>query len=332
MSDKNLLQLQAAKETTWGTPVTPYTVKYMLIDDAKITPIADTQRITELRGSMAPAYVTTLLKLGAQGNLKGTVTYEDAPYWLESLLGVVAPTGTGPYVYAYSAPLTAIAAAPRVQTLAFGDSVDGAYQIPGAIGTKLNYSVKNADQLLWNMDFIGKQVNSGATLAALSDRTVTPVMASDFTVYIDNWGGTIGTTALAANVYSLDLTLDTKRDLRYYLGALTPGRFREPMQWDFTLKLVLEFVAAAPNTKAYLDAILALGAGSVFQKQVRLKATQGASAIWQIDLAGTNEKAPTVWTYDNNVQTLDLELKGQYNSALANYLKASVTSGVASLV
>jgi hypothetical protein len=330
VSDKSLLKLQAGKETTWGTAVVD-TVRRMLIDDVKFTPIAQTKRFQEMRGSMAPAYVAALQKLAGQFMYKGAVSYDDAPYEFDAVFGTVAPTGAGPYVYAYAGPLTAVVASPRKQTLFFGDSVEGIYKMPGSVVEKLHYSIKNADSLMFDASGIGLIPVSGASFASLSDRTVTPIMAGDFTVYLDTWGGTIGTTALAADVYSLDLTLETKRDLRFYLGNLAPGRFREPQQWDFTLKLVLEFISATPNTKAQLDAILALASGSVYQKQVRLKATTGANAIWQVDLAGTNEKAPELWSYENGVQTLELELKGQYNSTLTNWIAASVTNQVSTM-
>jgi len=329
MSDKNLLALQAGLETTWGTPVTD-TVKRMLIEDVTFTPLIQTHRFQEMRGSMAPAYIAALQKIAGQFMYKGVATYEDSPYEFDSIFGKATPSGAGPYVYAYAGPLAAIAASPRLQTLYFGDTVESIYKMTGAVAHKLHYAVKNADQLLFDVEGWGKVPVSGAAFAALSDRTVTPIMAGDIIVAIDTWGGTMGATAFAANVYSLDLIIETKRDLRYYLGAYTPGRFREPLQWDFTLKLVLEFIAASPNTKAQLDAILALAAGTVYQKQVRLKATSGTQ-IWQVDLAGTNEVAPVMWTYDNNVQTLDLTLKGQYNTTLANYVKCSVTSSVATL-
>jgi hypothetical protein len=236
--------------------------------------------------------------------------------------------GTGPYVYTYNGALTAVTSNPRIQTLYFGDSTDGVYKLTGATATKLHYSIKNADRLMFDVDGIGKQIASGASFAPLSDRTVTPIMAGDMTVYIDAWGGTIGTTAVPATVYSLDLTITAKRDLRYYLGAYTPGRVREFDVFDFDLKLTLEFLSGV--TDAYLNSILALSSGSVFQKQVRLKATSGTN-IFQIDLAGTNEKAPDMWTYDNNVQTVELTLKGTYNATLANWLKASVTNSISTL-
>ena len=53
--------------------------------------------------------------------------------------------------------------------------------------------------------------------------------------------------------------------------------------------------------------------------------------MFQLDLGALFEKAPVMWTYDNNVQTLDLECKGIYNSTLGNYLAAQSKTTVSAL-
>lgn len=330
MSDKNLIQVQAAKQTAFATPVTPMTVKLMEITDITTTPILDVKRLADMRGSMAPTYIAVLEKQGVTVQIKGTATYEDICYWLESIFGVATPSGTGPYTRTANAPLTAVVTSPRMFTLTVGEAVDGPYQVDGCLATKLAFSVKNAAELSYTVDLIGLKVDGAGTLAALSDRTVTPIMASDITPSVDAWAGTIGATALNATIYSMDWTIDTKRDVRYYLGSITPGRYREPNTWDVTLKTVMEFMAASPNTAAFLTALIGLTPGSVFNKQVRMKAVNGTQNL-QLDMAGVNEKAPVMWTYDNNIQTLDLTLMGMYNPTLANYLAYSSANSVATL-
>lgn len=325
MAGKNLNILQAGKESVWGTAVTD-TVKRMLIEDCSFTPIVESKRFQEIRGSMAPAYVAALAKTGGAFTYKGVVAYDDAPYELDAIFGTASPSGTGPYTYAYNGPLAAVVASPRIQTLYWGNSVDGVYKMPGAVAHKLHYSAKNQDALMFDVEGLGLLPVSGASFAALSDRNVTPVMAGDLVVSIDTWGGTIGSTTYN-QVYSFDLVVETKRDLRYYLGSYAPTRYREPLQWEFTLKIVMEFMAASPNSKAQFDAILALTAGTLYNKQVRLKATNGTN-IWQIDLGAFLEKSPVSWTYDANVQTLELEFKGQYNPTIANWIKGSIANSV----
>ncbi|MGB8644044.1 MAG: phage tail tube protein [Anaerolineae bacterium] len=330
MSDKNLIQIQSAKQTAFATPVTPMTVKFMEITDITVKPILEVKRLPDMRGSLAPAYIAALQKQAVTAQIKGVATHEDICYWLESIFGVATPSGTGPYTRAANAPLTAVVASPRMFTLTVGEAVDGPYQLDGMLASKLAFTVKNADKLDFTVDLIGLKVDGAGTLAALSDRTVTPIMASDITPYIDAVGGTIGSTAFAANIYSLDWTIDTKRDLRYYLGAVTPGRYREPNTWELTMKAVMEFIAASPNSAALLTALMAITPGSTFAKQLRLKAANGTNVL-QLDGAGVNETAPDLWTYDNNVQTMDLTLMGLYNTALANYAAYSSTNSVATL-
>lgn len=332
MSSRPLMQVQAAKQTVWATAVTPYTVKRMLIEDCIFEPMAETKRFKDMRGSLAPSRIAALARTGMQGGtLSGTVTYEDSPYEIEALLGEATPSGAGPYVRAYNGGLTS-APTPRIQTFAYGEATDGVYQAVGVIASRLRYSVRRGEELKFVMDMLGKQINSGASLAALSDRDVTPVMGSDCKVYFDAWGGTVGTTELAAAVYSFDLTIDTKRELKWYLGQQAAGAYRDQEEWDFTLQLVMEFMAASPNTAAQLNAILALTGGTLYNKQVRLKASTDVNHIWQVDVAGVMERAPRIFTYDGATATLELELKGQYNTTLANWIKASITNSVATLL
>lgn len=330
MSDKSLIQVQGAKQTVFGTAVTPMTVKFMEITDITTTPVMDVERLVDMRGSLAPDYIAVLKKQGVTGNIKGNATYEDICYWIEALAGVATPAGTGPYVRTGVGPLTTVVATPRLFTFTVGENVDGPYEIDGVVGVKLTLDVKNADKLTFQLDFIGLKVPGAGTLAALSDRTVTPIMASDMTLAVDAWAGTIGSTTYPASVYSANLVLDAKRDVRYYLGNVAPGRYREPMRWDVQFKGNFEFIKASPYTSAFLDSIIALTPGSVFNRQVRLKAINGTN-ILQLDMAGVNEKAPPFWNYNQEVQVIDLDLMGQYNPTLGNYFAYSSTNGVSAL-
>jgi hypothetical protein len=222
------------------------------------------------------------------------------------------------------APTTIAVATPRMMTAIYDDPGGaGTYKALGLLPTKLTLSGKQGEEMMLKADLLAKQVTTG-TPAALSDRSVAVVMGSDTKIYVDAWGGTIGTTEMATMSYSYELSLDAARSLKHYLGALTPGRYKES-KWDGELKMLLEFNA---TSKAFLDALLA---PALFQKQVRIKATTGASAIVQLDFAGTAEDTPQLFTDDDGVSTLEFTLKGTYNSTLANWFAYSVTNQVSAL-
>lgn len=319
---KDLLQCQVGKQTVIATPVSA-TAKLMGVTDCQFTPINDAERLKEIRGSLAPAYNVVLTKIGATGKLSMYGSYQDINYPVESLLGAIAPTGANPYVRAVTAPIGTVPT-PRIQTLIWGDGTN-CYKATGMLVTKLTIKGAANQPLTVDADWIAYSVTAGS-LAGLSDRTISVAMSQDALLYVDAWGGTIGTTALTAIAWDFTLVIDSKRALDWYLGALGPGNYHEGTDYDGSLDLNLELAA---TSKAYLDE--QIGGTAVHQRQVRIKYTTGASAITQFDFAGSSEKAASIFDYRDGVVGVKLSYAGTYNSALANWFAYSNTNAVATL-
>ena len=329
MSELDLLQVQIGKETTWGTSVTP-TAKLMNVTDISLEPVVETIVHKTIRGTLAPGYLANVRRIAGQGSIQALVDYEDLPYYLEGLFGVATPSGAGPYTRDYVAPVvTGTKPTPRIFTVVYGDS-SGTYKLEGGLITKLTIKGDALSPLTLQADLIGKDVVTGS-LASLSDRTVNVVMGADTTLYIDTWSGTMGSTQVNATFFAFELTIDSKMTLRHYMGALTPGAYTQPA-YEGTLKLTLEFNT---TSKAYLDALLTSTVGSPFQRQVRIKATRDSGSsekLAQFDFAGTATTAPKVFTNQDGVATIELELHGTYNSGtFANWFKASSKNSVSTL-
>lgn len=318
----DLAEIQIGKETVWGTPVAP-TAKLMGIESCKIKPINEAILLSSL-GSLVPGRNASLTKVAAEATLGGEALFEDLPYWFDGLFDEATPTGAGPYVYTYSAP-DGTEPTPRIFTLTHGDNAGSyVYGMEGGIVSKLVISGKTGEAWKFQADLIGEQVNTDA-LASLSSRAVNAIMAHMTDLYIDAWGGTIGTTQITGPFFSFELTINTNRAIYHSLGSIMGVGYREA-KYNGTLKLSLELDA---TSQAYLDAILA--ASAVFQKQIRIKGSSGASLIAQLDFAGTAMKSPETFTDQDGVTTLDLELEGTYNSTLGNWLEAEITNGVTTL-
>lgn len=318
-----LLRVQVGKETTWGTGVTD-TAKLMGITDINFDAGVLAKRFQDIRGSLAPAHMLANTKVAPKGSISQIATYEDICYLLEAMCGVATPSGVGPYVRTGGAPTTTKVATPRMMTVLYDDpGAEATYKALGVIPSKLVISGKQGEEMMVKADLLAKSLTTGSP-ASLSDRSVAVVMGSDTKIYVDTWAGTIGTTEMATMSYSYELTLDTRRILKHYLGALTAGRYVE-RKWEGELKMMLEFNS---TSKAFLDAILTPG---TFQKQVRIKATTGASAIVQLDFAGSAEETPQLFTDDDGVSTLEFTLKATYNSTLANWFAYSITNSVSAL-
>lgn len=323
MTINDLLQVQAGKETTWATTVTP-TVKLMGLEEFTITPIVDTEVLKDIRGSQAPGYNAVLNMVEAEADFSGQLMYEDINYWLEGLMGVATPSGAGPYVRTGNAPVSnAGVTSPRLQTIIKGDGTD-AYKLAGGIVSELTISGEANKALMVKGKMLGQVVTSGAALAGLSDRATNVAMGDHLSLYIDAIGGTIGSTAIAATGFAFELAIKTNRKLRHYIGALTPGNWND-VRWEGSLKITAEFNT---TSKAYLNSLLT---NAVLQHQVRIKAANGANLIQQLDFAGALKESPKIYDDRDGLATIDLNYDGVYNSTLGNWLKYSNTNGVSAL-
>lgn len=324
MTVKDLIQVQLGKETVWGTGVAA-TAKLMGVVDAMHQPVVNAKVFAERRASLDPGYVTALTGLAGGMRIEGTVLYEDFPYFLDGLISEATPSGGGPYTRTYA---SGSAYTPRPSTAYIGSSA-GMYRLLGGVVNGLTIrgaAGENDTELTYTAELIGKQLDTTGSLASLSDRTATPAMASHLALYIDAWAGTIGTTAITT-AFSFELGLNLNRMLKRYLGSLLPATY-ETAKADpagNTLRLSLNFDA---TSKALLDVIL--GGSSVFQRQVRIKATSGTN-ILQFDFAGTTVAAPEVFTDVDGVLSVDIVLNATYNSALGGWFAAQSVNSVSAL-
>lgn len=314
MSEKTLMQVQMGTESTWGTVVAP-TVKLMGVEEQPtINPGATAEAIPEQRGSHAKMFDGFISEKRPTASLPNVaISYEDICYFLDNLLGEATPSGADPYTRNYAAPLTSDPD-PRILSIVNGGP-DGVYSLSGAVANKLVFKGETGKPMRMDAEFIGKTLATDA-LESLSDRTVNLIKPEHFLLYIDAWGGTIGTTAISTIWQSFTLTLENERAGKMGLGSLSPQGYRET-GWSGTLELLMEFDA---TSKAFLDAMISPSA--LFQKQVRIKAASGANLKMQFDFAGFTEEAPEVIQDNDGVLTVGFTLTGMYNSALGNWFEA----------
>jgi len=304
------------EESSWGTAVAA-TARLMGLMQADFK-IDDTTEVLPDLGRFSPSPNAIQLMLSASGTVSTYGTYEDTPYILDGIFGEATPSGSNPYVYAYTAPI-ATAATPKPYSIEYGAS-GASYVMAGGLMKTLRIS--GAAGRYWEVstDIIGKSIAT-VSLASLSDRTIEPIRMSDTVLHIDAVGGTIGTTSVSTLI-SFELNVDTKRHLKTYAGNLAPTGKGED-KWTGSLKLVLEFDS---TSKAYVDALLS----AKVQKQIQIKATSG-SKIATLQFAGTLIGGVPLFSDREGNVTVELNFDGQYNSTLGNWLKASFTNAVSAL-
>lgn len=319
--------LQSAWQTAFGTPKTPATVKLQNVSSFRLRPEFQTRALEQLRGTLAPTHQTTLDNYAGSATFEvSDETFEDVNYWLEALFGTASPTGTGPYVRAYAAPTTA-AITPHFMTLQWGQA-DGVFQLQDASIASLTLSGADNTGVQVGGSIIAGKVIPG-TLASLLDRTaVTRMSGCMASVAIETWTGS-AFTPLASSAFSWELSINSNREYRGYLGDCTPTAYHD-QKWNGQLRLSLELNG---TTDDYLIAML--GASSaILEKQVRIKYSKGSGASLRsmtITFAGHSMQAPELFQDRNGVTTYDLVLDGVYNPTLANWLKIETASETAVL-
>jgi len=319
--------LQSAWQTAFGTPKTPATVKLQNVSSFRLRPEFQTRALEQLRGTLAPTHQTTLDNYAGSATFEvSDETFEDVNYWLEALFGTASPTGSDPYVRAYAAPLTS-AVTPKFMTLQWGQT-NGVFQIQDASVASLTLSGADNTGIQVGGSIIGGKVTAG-TYTSLNDRTGTTRMSGCMaSVAIEAWAGSTF-TPLASSAFSWELSINSNREYRGYLGDCTPTAY-DDQKWNGQLRLSLELNA---TTDDYLIAML--GASSaILEKQVRIKYSTGSGASLRsmtITFAGHSMQAPEFFQNRNGVVTYDLVLDGVYNPTLANWLKIETASETAVL-
>lgn len=323
----DLLQLQAGAESTFGTAVTT-TAKIMGIQNCTLKPNVETVVHQDRRASFQPGHLSNVRLVDCSGSIESLLLYEDVAYWLDATFGTATPSGAGPYTRDYTLP-DGTAPSPRMQTLKYGDA-SALQRMVSALAQKTTFKFPRTGELMLTLDVIGYQVDDSGSLAVLSDRTGNVAMAADCSLYIDTWGGTIGSTEITATAWSADVNVDTRREVKHKPGALAPYGYRH-RRFAGDMKLRME---VNTTTLAFQSAVLAATAGAPVQRQIRLKATRDASGnlkLFQIDFAGTFTNASEVFQDDEGLAMVEFELAATYNTTLGNSLKISSKNSVSAL-
>ena len=312
----------------WGTAVNT-TVKLGLISDCTIEPDINVETLKDLRGSIAPGYVAVLNSHRGGATVSGTVTYEDLPYWFESLFMEATPSGGDPYTRLYNGQLDPTALTPNKTPRRFYTLVKGqASKIQHLTGAVVNeFTIKMESNKPWEFTakLIGKNVYDGALQSLntqLSSRTLT-VAHANATQFFMNAMATddVGDTEITTLWFSAEISIKNIAGLVNGMGSLTPKAYTDS-QAEATLKFKADVNA---NSTAWLTAILGT---SILQKKIRITATDVANVI-NLDFAGTFSSAPKINADQDGVSALEFEMDAIYNiDDMANWFNATVINHI----
>jgi hypothetical protein len=323
MAITRLRRILSARETTWGTAVTPATAKWMGVTDLSVTPFVERRILTdELRGSLQPAFQQFLSRSGVEWKAEGFVTYEDVLFILMGGLGVVTPTGTGPYTWTFTAPSTTWT--PQAYTLQIGHDGE-VFTIAG--GLINSFSLKGEagtdGEWKWSVEGIGKSFTQGTSFTGTpADRQVVVTTMPNTSFYMDAIGTTPGTTAFSGRLISFSLDVKNGLHLKWFAGDTNPFAFGYD-RVEGTLEITVEYAA---NVQSFVQSTLFSQGGAA----VRISAASGTSSI-QIDFNGALAANPDMWgDRDGNV-IATFRLDGVYHTEIGSFLRVVVVNGVNAL-
>lgn len=268
--------IQSFKETVWGTSGLA-TAKWMLIKPTpQFTPIYKSTLVDEDRGSFAASFVSYVPELGGNFNVNWDASFEDINFAMQGILGAVAPTGGGPYVYTYLGPLTS-AWSPQTYSLELGYDVATLLAM-GCITTKV--SIKMNAKGNWTLDQSGffQQLQPYAALAIASSTNVSPIaittssplpayfvtgMQVVITGHLVNTNANGTWTVIKTGASSFTLTGSTGNGIGGATGTATVGvtpaiadRTVEPILFAGETALAIDAALAAPGTTPVPNALV----------------------------------------------------------------------------
>lgn len=226
---------QIGTEATKGTPVAASTIwrgPAPQIDDARNVYFPD-ENIGNLPGK--DRSITTQVDAVADFP-EADATFEQLGYILGSAIeaeaGVQDGTGSG-YVYTFDPPVDSKPALSYInsRTIETGDSeqaeemeysIVDTITIKGAMGQPVKVSSR----------WFGRQAQQTTFTAALSLPSVEEILASKFKLYIDNAGGTIGTTQITGELLEFELSITSGWKPSYHGDGqlyFTLAKFTKPL-------------------------------------------------------------------------------------------------------
>lgn len=201
-----LERLQAGLESTRGTAVAATRRVYGERGNAWFDPTVSKEFLAESMTSYISNYRHVVTGVTAKLGIPGYVTASDLAWWGQLFWkGGVAGVLSATTVYTYT--FTPTVASDDLKTATFEAQSDTqGYQFPFCLGEKLEISWVAGKAVQFSADLLAQQYVAQAVTGAIGDRTVLNGMAGTTAqVFIDNAGGTIGTTP-AANVLGGKLT------------------------------------------------------------------------------------------------------------------------------
>ncbi len=289
-----MLRNQAGLESTRGTGVAATRIVYAQITPSYQRALMDfDDQSGTYEGRRRVAYAREKVGFSAMD----ICTYEDLPWWLQlGIKGGVAGAGDAgaPAAYTYTFTPSVATDDIKAMTLEFGESGNPYKSTQVMVNSfTLRMDADNDQEPGWMIDLelMGRDWTTTTYTAALSDRATEVILARGTKLYIDDAGGTIGSTQKTGSLISCSITVNNNIHFKAfaedttYVAANKVGRGKRTVDAQFTF----EFDADTEFAK--------------------YRSTTAAQRLIRLEQTGT-----TVHTGPTVTKKMTLDLYGYWNS------------------
>lgn len=327
---RGLRLLQIGKEVTPGTAVAATTIwrgEGVIKDNREVTFPKESVGIL---GGTTRSYIAKAWSELAFEEVEAT--FEQLPYLLEAGVAVETPTqdGTGSgYVYAYNAPVTA-QNTHRTYTIEGGDDQQAEEFAYGFVN-HLNLAGEGQGALMMSADWIGRQAANSTFTGALSIPAVKEIMVNSARLYIDEPGGTVGTTEVSDTLLKIDF--DHVTGLKEYYAVDGSDDFsltKFTSDEEIVMKLTYEHNASAVAEKAKYRAGTVRLFRLLFEGPALATPGSYTNKTLQIDCAGIYEDWAGLGDYEGN-DVVEATVRVRYSPTDALKLEYTIVNELTAL-
>jgi hypothetical protein len=323
--------LLRGKQTAFKTAATAPTAIMQNVSECSLDPEWEVPDSNKRQGTMTPTGGESITKIASSGSIEtSNETFEDINYWLDSLFSEATSSGSAaPFTREYAAPLSANPS-PAFMSLWWGQNGIFSRQKDASVAT-FKMTASDNSGVNTSVSLVGGQVEKVTDPPALTVRTGQKEMTGCNTaVFVDAWTGTMGTTAITLTAFAYELTVNSNRQTRGFLGACDAAAIRDA-RWDGQLKISME----VNNTSIPFIAEMLGAPNKMLEKQIQIKHFDGTGANLRetvVQFCGRTKQPPKLFTDRDGVVAIDLVFDGAYNPTFGNWLKVQTKCGVKTLV
>lgn len=317
--------VQIGRESTWGVDVAAAAI-LSGVTNFTTTPRFVNTPIRVLAGSFSPAIKSVQTYRGGDAAISGYYSPQDFLYIADSgIRGSVTPTGTNPYTWTYVFQTTT-AGFVRSRTIEFFDGTF-TWELHGGLVSSFTLSGETTEDglVMFESEWLSKDVIPGSLTGALAPRAFDPIPASNIRLFVDAFGGTIGTTEQGSTLISWSLECNTGlHRKKFATGTLTSDAFGYNVP-ELTLTLVLEQNASSQTMlDNYVNNVLNL---------IELRGAGASPSEVRVQMACIPSSVAPIWGDRDGNTTVELTYFPIYDPGpFAAYAKIVNVNAVSALV